>query len=731
MGDEVKCYGLVINGFSDDRFLETVQKSVDVLEDMGCETFVASPEKPADADHYIPPKPGKIKKAIKELEGKIDDDDELVIYTTGHGGKKDSIGTLCLGAGWNCPKSITDMLDKIKYGQRTVIMVQCFSGNWNKVFLNDPKTLLSTAGSKDEAVCGDIFANYYWDNSITDLNDDGVISWQERYAYAVEHAILDGVNCSVPQLVPSPGYKQPGKPPFGTESKEVPDEFSLRGALKDLKPGQYAIVLFEYYNPYEDDGEIFEKQVIKAGGQHLWLRTTNEDLAKDYGLSETAVLAINADGDRFIVPDINSIEEGIAQFHVTPEQLIMKRLSAAEDIEDDKDRYRALCMVIDDIHKYGLETISPMLAKRFAHASTAIEDDDNAQYFIHNLISTFFKKMDLGDDAVTIVSDLIKAVEGIEDNFCRSSAIGIVASYISGIDLLENSVPLFESLIEATYDIENEGNRSFALTALADAVADAGIDEMSAPLFKALAQAAAKIENDHNCIMTLNSIIEALPTDVLGKEALSVFPKLVKAVSTIDANSSFGYYRVDALMKIVKNMQHMGFSENDEGVLSLYEYIVFVLEETKTCWGYGDVLTDIIEDIGDGGLTKNEIPLFGKLVHSVKKVDSEYSRISIYCLMASHYKKDGLEKDAAWVIGKAIHTARTIEDDFARSVALGYLAYKLVGAGYKEKSVKIFEDAIKEVENVASSLKKDEAIDKIGFYLEKAGFKGLTLQDLM
>lgn len=111
-------YALIINGDREPRHLQNVERSLaDVLKPEGYETFVASPEAPqTKPDHYAASTPENIKQLVLELKSKIGEGDELVIYTTGHGGQNGDAGSLCLQESCDDFQSMHALLDGIPYG---------------------------------------------------------------------------------------------------------------------------------------------------------------------------------------------------------------------------------------------------------------------------------------------------------------------------------------------------------------------------------------------------------------------------------------------------------------------------------------------------------------------------------------------------------------------------------------------------------------------------------------
>ena len=98
MGDGiVKKIAVVINNGDEEWHLENVDASLNVLESPETETFVVSvqpPKKPHD--HYISTAKKDVEALLTDLRQKIDDDDEVVFYITGHGAKFEKQSTICL-----------------------------------------------------------------------------------------------------------------------------------------------------------------------------------------------------------------------------------------------------------------------------------------------------------------------------------------------------------------------------------------------------------------------------------------------------------------------------------------------------------------------------------------------------------------------------------------------------------------------------------------------------------
>jgi hypothetical protein len=332
MGDGiVRKFALVIAGNSDPAFLEDAAQGLTVLKSEGYETFFASPQ-PADAaDHYASASVQHVEDFAKYIGKNIDDDDELVIYAVAHGDMEDGRAQLCLPDGCNSDE-ISKALDIAGYGKRTVILNSCFSGNWNSVFMDDPRTLFISSGSSGELVSGMQFSQYFWAGDVPDMNNDGVVSFQERYEHAISHVTL-----SNPQFVASAGYVLEGAHPFspGVETIGGSDAAeTFNHEMAQLRPGQYAVVFFsEEGAPASEEYAVrFSESAERGEGQHLYLQVKSEDVASAFGIREyPTVMIFDYRGRGYAVSDIEDVSGELARFELPMEQRIANLRVALAD----------------------------------------------------------------------------------------------------------------------------------------------------------------------------------------------------------------------------------------------------------------------------------------------------------------------------------------------------------------------------------------------------------------
>lgn len=249
MGDGiVRRIAVILNGDTEERHLQNVDRASKLLGEKGYDLYVASPKQPQGKTTLLAePTQKGVEKILKDLEGKLDDDDELFIYTTGHGGDE---GGGCLGLKDTCLEKDSPAFKKLfslPYGKRTVVMSQCYGGNWAKLYINDPKTLFVSAGSKGEKSCCQLFDPFFFgaDAAIADMNGDGTISWSERYRSALRREQI-----GFPVYIAGTRYKDTGisgtneeLPHFAAKVHEAKKLVEYKKLLATLKPGDVAVTM--------------------------------------------------------------------------------------------------------------------------------------------------------------------------------------------------------------------------------------------------------------------------------------------------------------------------------------------------------------------------------------------------------------------------------------------------------------------------------------------------------
>lgn len=479
-------YALLINPSAEPRHLEKTELGLGVLSAAGYETFVASPVSPAQpVDHYVTSTIDNVRELIANLKGKIDADDELVIYTTGHGAMPGKVAPLCFEK--KC-YDFSKTLDGIQYGQRVVVMDQCYGGSWGSIFLDDPGTLFISASGPGEMAFAD-FPYPFWSQSVADF-DDG-IDWQGRFGNAVE----SGMYYSLPQFIPSPDFTHPGTPPFEAEAREVANKKGLNKALDELEPGQYAAVLFS------DDScgvSTFDEQAAANGGQHLWLRTNNKKLAKGYGVKDfPAVMIVDANGHTNMASEGMAVEEAIAQFHIAPKEIAFEMIAAAEAIDDPwecANKLGILAMIFTKRDLYGsaVPVFEELIRVAMGIKGGTWDRTDALESISSHLTDASFKK----EEIAAIFEDLKEAAGGIKDRELRAETLHHVALDLARAGFTEEAVSVFEKSIKTAEKIKDARNREVELRIMISRTDYALFEEEALKAIEISIEAALKIKDD-------------------------------------------------------------------------------------------------------------------------------------------------------------------------------------------------------------------------------------------
>jgi len=314
MGDGVqKKYALIINGDNESRHLGNVDQAVKALKAEGdYEFYVASTKKPSTSvQNYQSASSENLENLIEGLGSKIDDDDLLVVYTTGHGDLKGNEGA-CLGLPQECYSfaSLNEQLEKLAYGRRIIVMDSCFSGAGLALFA-DKKTTVITQGSPGETVSCQLFSPHFWSTTVPDYDKNDIIDVRERYAYALEKGQTESLTQFFSPALPlSFSGKEDASPPFKPEVIEVNDGKALEKELKALRPGQLALVTFsaDWCPPCQRYKPIFDGLAKVYNGRFLMIRAegingTENDWSQ-YGVDSFPTVAfIGSRGKVTVVDD--------------------------------------------------------------------------------------------------------------------------------------------------------------------------------------------------------------------------------------------------------------------------------------------------------------------------------------------------------------------------------------------------------------------------------------------
>lgn len=529
MSNEVNKVLLAISGSSEARHLEYIEEFLDLHEGEGYETYVVSPQVPSQAvDHYVPPTMDNLQSIVEKIKSPEDGNDEvvvdeLVIYVTGHGGMVGENSVICLDGECNYD-NVASWLDSIVYGQRTVIMAPCYGWNWINVFRDDPRTGFMSAGSKDETVRG-AFSSHLVSSKVKNLNKDKEISWLERFNYAAKNNQYG----SIPFFVATPGYVQAGKPPFSNEIIEVTNNKTLKKKLKKLNYGQYAVIWFSSGDSNLD--QMVDDQARKSGGQHLWLKTGNAELAAEYGVDTPAAVVINNKGQTNVVEDLTKIDWAIAQFELPSEQIVMEKINIAVNLKG-----KNAC----------------------DHAVR-----DTARYF---------EGMEVNENTKSIYKDVFEAVKEMNNRKCKEEAIIALVGVLERMEFEGEKELLFEKLITEAKRLEGLRSRAGTLTTIAEALGKTGFKEKAVAVYMSSIEVAEMMSFYDRRTDVLKQIMTSLSLSGLQDEAVAVVKRLIPAATSME-NYLWGQIVLAHISQVVSG----GYFEEEPSV-EIQELLIQVTE---------------------------------------------------------------------------------------------------------------------------------------------------------
>lgn len=631
-------YAIIVNGDKEERHLQNVERSLAVLENQGFETYVATPSQPNTTfDHYARANMEGLKTLVNGLSARISDQDELVIYTTGHGKKDGEDGNLCLEDGCNY-ESIASLLGDLPYRKRTVVMDDCLGGNWGKRFLDNPNTLFISLGNKNEVVACEEFAPRFWGQKIPDLNNDGHINWQERYANAVANRVLS----SVPQFVSSIGYVQEGRPSFSMKVREVHDEIGLKNVLAELQPGQYAAVTFSatWCGPCKDYKPVFEQIARDAQGQHLFLRTENEELAKTYGVKGyPTVVVLDYEGKTFRIQNRDRILQELAQFSLPDEEVELlrwrKAIAKAEQTDGKEDRANALAQIAIAMDRDGFRNhrVAVQIAGELIRAVRRADPDyPHHQASVLENIACAFKDAGWKNEATSMFRKAIAAAEKIKDDDGRAEILIHIAISLGGAQLKDKAEVYFlRKLATLAEAIEDDQERANLFRYIGAGLAKAGLKDEALAMLDQAAVEAEKIGKDKLRIFALLRI--AYETFRAGYKdgAMGLFDKTIKVASKIEDNTE----RLLAFYSISNELKRISFGK--EGVeadfkapmLRVCRAVMTATQQINnaTPSTHATVLTNIAYILGKLGFSDQAVPLFRQARDTACNIRGEENRL--------------------------------------------------------------------------------------------------------
>ena len=383
MGDGItKRVAVIINGDPEKRHLGNVERAIARFQKDGFdEVHVVSTKAPSSSTLFTDISNGQqaLNTVLDGLRSKLDDDDVLSVYITGHGDLRN--GSACVVTPNHCISllGLAQKLDAIPHGYRTLFMDQCFSGQEAHRFVS-PKTTLLAIGSPGETVSCQLFTPEFFSDNVPDFNNDGIISMRERYEHAVgRYDASTALFYSAGLATDLAGHKA-RKAPFRKETTKVSNKGELAATLRGLKPGQLALVNFsadwcKACKPYEP---VFDKLAEQLNGKYLMIQAkgvggSDEDW-QTYGISELPTVAfIDWQGNVFPVEDRNNPEASLSKIIMTP-QAYAKSLETRYFEETDTDKKIEILGKIADLGSSGLPSLTKIGHSIFSGADQKLQE---------------------------------------------------------------------------------------------------------------------------------------------------------------------------------------------------------------------------------------------------------------------------------------------------------------------------------------------------------------------
>ncbi len=312
MGDgKVRRHAILINTDTEERHIQNIGRAATALKEGAYEVHALNPQSLGN-DRYQIPTRQDLDAIVQGLQ--IDDDDQLVIYYTGHGLDSDAVDD-----GKRISQDfIYQTTGNLPHGQRTIIMDACYTGNSAERWHND-KTLFISPDWKGRQVACQLFAPNLWESSdvlidkSADTNADGIISMQERFAYT-SRVYKKEFPSALPIYLKGKVYSDIG---FGDKTTKVAfpkgmiivkTAKDLRDQLSKLRAGQFAVVTFasDWCPACSEYLPVFTELAKRQDGSilNLWIQPKNETETKlifsKYGVSEIPAVILIDHGGRFI-----------------------------------------------------------------------------------------------------------------------------------------------------------------------------------------------------------------------------------------------------------------------------------------------------------------------------------------------------------------------------------------------------------------------------------------------
>ncbi|MEM0230823.1 MAG: hypothetical protein QXW00_03270 [Candidatus Woesearchaeota archaeon] len=186
-------YALLLSGSKEARHLTNLKNAYRCLINEGFkpENIIVISHKNPDASgrsFCAEPSILNLEDAINALYNAVDNNDELVVYLTGHGGRREGESTFQLSQYELSSRCLREYLERIGAGLSIIVSDQCYSGGFSEEFKEFPYDAIAISSVDEEhQTISKTFSKTFWEafqDKSLDLNSDGMVSVREAYLAA-------------------------------------------------------------------------------------------------------------------------------------------------------------------------------------------------------------------------------------------------------------------------------------------------------------------------------------------------------------------------------------------------------------------------------------------------------------------------------------------------------------------------------------------------------------------
>ena len=201
--NEVAEYALLINGdYRSFHHEANISRALGKLRDIGydknniiCLAGEDTRENKLSNHNHKPATAESLEEAVSYLQEHVDDNDILLVYTTGHGARKDDESYLQLGDAAISAEEFAKALNKIDFGRLILVADQCYSGGFvDKIEDLEGNIVAMSDTDETHTTYCQPFAIGFWSaigNDQYGTNWDGSVSVAEAYSEGMKRAKIE------------------------------------------------------------------------------------------------------------------------------------------------------------------------------------------------------------------------------------------------------------------------------------------------------------------------------------------------------------------------------------------------------------------------------------------------------------------------------------------------------------------------------------------------------------